>query len=214
MSRFIVSEHAQGSEEWLRDRAGKATGSRAKDILATIKSGEAAARRDYRLELAIERLTGSPAPQGYVSPEMAWGTEQEPFSRMAYEEKTGLLVSESGFAYLPDVMAGCSVDGFIEDGGSFGFWESKSPKSFTHIQYIKNNRLPPEHEPQILHNFWVTGAEFADFVSFDPRVPERLQLFVIRIERDDSAILEYEAKLLQFLAEVESEFNQLSELAA
>lgn len=212
--RYLIDNNEQGSPEWLKARAGKATGSRAKDILATIKTGEAAARRDYRLELAIERLTGEAAPQGYVSPEMAWGTEQEPFSRMAYEERTGLLVSESGFAYLPDVMAGCSVDGFIEDAGRFGFWESKSPKSFTHIQYLKNKRLPPEHEPQILHNFWVTGAEFADFVSFDPRVPEGLQLFTIRIERDEAAIKEYEAKVLQFLAEVDNELSQLMELAA
>lgn len=214
MSRFILSAHEQGSEGWLLDRAGKATGSRAKDILATIKTGESAARRDYRLELAIERMTGTPAPQGFVSQEMMWGTEQEPFSRMAFEERTGLIVNEAGFAYLPDVMAGCSVDGFIDDGGRLGFWESKSPKSFTHIQYLKAKRLPPEHEPQILHNFYVTGAEFADFVSFDPRLIPALQMFHIRIERDDRAVKEYEEKLLAFLDEVDSEYQSLMRLAA
>lgn len=214
MSRYIVSPHAQGTDGWLQDRAGRATGSRASDILATIKSGEAAARRDYRLELVVERMTGAPAPQGYVSAEMQWGTEKEPFARMAYEAQTGRLVSESGFAYLPNIMAGCSVDGFIEDSGRIGIWEAKCPKSYTHISYRMGGKVPPAHEPQILHNLWVTGAEFADFVSFDPRFPEPLQLFVVRYERDEKAILDYEAKLFQFLLEVDQQYNQLMELAA
>lgn len=214
MSRYIVSPHAQGTEGWLQDRAGRATGSRASDILATIKSGEAAARRDYRLELVVERMTGAPAPQGYVSAEMQWGTEKEPFARMAYEAQTGRLVSESGFAYLPNIMAGCSVDGFIEDSGRIGIWEAKCPKSYTHISYRMGGKVPTAHEPQILHNLWVTGAEFADFVSFDPRFPEPLQLFVVRYERDEKAILDYEAKLFQFLLEVDQQYNQLMELAA
>jgi|SRR6185503_3476207 len=214
MSRFIVSPHAQGTQEWLQDRAGKATGSRAADILATIKSGEAAARRDYRLELAIERMTGSPAPQGFISAEMAWGTEQEPFARMAYEEQTGRIVSESGFVYLPDVMAGCSVDGFIDESGSLGIWEAKCPKSFTHISYLRANKLPSAHEPQVLHNMWVTGADFCDFVSFDPRLSGKLQLFTIRVERNEAAMKEYEEKLLTFLAEVDEEHKQLMRMAA
>src|SRR4051812_1739308 len=105
---LIVSEHPQGTDLWLQARAGRATGSRAKDILAKIKSGEAAARRNYRTQLVIERLTGSPAEGGFVSKEMQWGTDNEPFARMAYECKTGRLVTEMGFIYLPSMMAGCS----------------------------------------------------------------------------------------------------------
>ncbi len=214
MSRFITSPHKQGTPEWLRDRAGKTTGSRAADILATIKSGEAAARRDYRLELAIERMTGAPVPQGFVSADMQWGTDNEPLARMEYEEQTGRLVSESGFVYLPEIMAGCSVDGFISEGSSTGIWEAKCPKSFTHISYLRANKLPAAYEPQILHNMWVTGAEFAEFVSFDPRLTGKLRLFTVRIDRDEKAINEYEAKLFQFLAEVDEEFKQLARLAA
>lgn len=214
MSRFIVSEHPQGSEGWLIDRAGRATGSRASDICATIKSGEAAARRDYRLELAIERMTGTPAPQGFVSKEMEWGTEQEPFARMAFEERTGLIVMESGFAYLPDIMAGCSVDGFVEEGGKLGIWESKSPKSFTHIKYLTGGCLPSDYVPQVLHNLWVTGAAFAYFTSYDPRVPEPLQLFICRIERNEKDLQDYESKLMEFLKETDEQYNQLMEMAA
>lgn len=210
--RYIVSEHAQGTPEWLQDRAGKATGSKAKCIVTKIKTGEAAARRDYRIELAIERLTGQAAEQEFVTKEMARGTEQEPFARMAFEELTGLFVSESGFVYLPDVMAGCSVDGFIQDGKSLGIWEGKCPKSFTHMNYIRAGKIPDEHRPQIIHNMWITGADFADFFSFDSRLPVELQCFHFRMLRNDDEIKEYEAEALQFLDEVEKERLEMLEL--
>ena len=208
--RFIVSEHAQGTHEWLQDRAGKATGSKAAAITSFLKGGnESAARRDYRIELALERLTGQAAEQEFITKEMARGTEQEPYARMAFEDKTGLFVSESGFVYLPDIMAGCSVDGFIKDGKRVGIWESKSPKSFTHINYIKAGILPEDYRPQVIHNMWVTGADFADFFSYDSRMPEPLQCFHVRIERDQKEIDEHERQVIKFLAEVEKECTDL-----
>lgn len=214
MSRYIVSPHEQRTPGWYADRAGRATGSRATDILAAIKSGEAAARADYRMELVLERLTGSPEQQTYVSPEMQWGIDKEPIARMAWEAQTGRFVSESGFVYLPNIMAGCSVDGFTEEARSRGIWECKCPKSKTHYKYIREKVLPSAYRPQVLHNVWITGADFADFTSFDPRMPEKLQLFTVRYERNDLEIKEYETKVLQFLAEVDEEFKQLQRLAA
>lgn len=214
MSRYILSEHAQGTDGWKAARAGKATGSRAGDILAKIKTGEAAARRDYRVQLVTERLTGAPAADGFVSKEMQWGTEQEPFARMAYEIATSAIVKEAGFAYLPEIAAGCSVDGFIDDGGVMGLLECKCPKSATHIGYLQAGKLPSTYEPQILHNMWVTGAEFADFVSFDPRLPENLQLFRIRVVRDEAKIKAHEAEVMLFLSEVADLETQLRKRAA
>lgn len=208
--RYIVSEHAQGTPEWLQDRAGKATGSRAAAIKSFLKDGkESAARRDYRIELALERLTGQAAEQEFITKEMQRGTEQEPYARMAFEDSTGLFVSESGFVFLPDIMAGCSVDGFIKDAGKLGLWESKSPKSFTHINYIKAGILPEEYRPQVIHNMWITDAEFADFFSYDSRMPEELQCFHVRIWRDDKEIKEHEQAVLRFLDEVEQECASL-----
>lgn len=207
--RFILSEHPQGSPEWKRDRAGKATGSRAADILATIKSGEAAARRDYRTQLVVERLTGEPAEEGFVSKEMQWGTENEPFARMRYEEETGAIVREAGFAYLPSIPAGCSVDGFIDEDGRIGLLECKCPKSATHVGYLKAGKLPNAYDPQVTHNLWITGADFADFVSFDPRMPPYLQLFHVRVERDEAAIEKHEAAVMRFLKEVDDETQRL-----
>ena len=211
MNRYIVSEHKQSTDGWKLARAGKATGSRAADIISKIKTGEAAARRDYRVQLVIERLTGAPYENGFVSKDMEWGTSQEPFARMAYEEATGLIVREAGFLYLPNIAAGCSVDGLIAGGGLF---EAKCPKSATHLTYLMENRVPPAYVPQLTHNLWITGEPFADFVSFDPRLPEHLQLFRVRFERDEKAIEAHEVEVLRFLDEVDAMQSKLSKKAA
>lgn len=207
--KYAISEHAQQTPGWFKDRAGRATGSRAKDIFATIKSGEAAARRDYRIELVTERLTGEAAPQGFVSKEMQWGTDQEPFARMAWENRQGHIVRECGFAFHTEIMAGCSVDGVLEVNRRRGIFEAKAPKSATHIKYLMDNRVPPEYMPQITHNMWIMEAEFAEFCSFDPRLPENLQLFCIHVERDDKAVFQHERDIIAFLAEVDELENTL-----
>lgn len=208
--KYILSPAPQGTDEWKLARLGKATGSRAADIVATIKSGEAAARRDYRVQLVAERLTGMPAEYTYVSKEMEWGTEQEPYARMVYESMAGEIIEEVGFAYLPNIMAGCSVDGFTSDGGII---EIKCPKSATHVGYISGSRTPSEYIPQIKHNLYVTGADFCRFISFDPRMPENLQLFVVTIRRDEIDIADYELKLLKFLTEVDKLEGDLRKIA-
>lgn len=200
MRKYIIDTAPQGSIEWLAARAGKATGSRAKDILAKIKTGEAAARRNYRVQLVTERLTGAPQESGFVSDAMKWGTEQEPFARMAYEAQTANIVQEAGFIYLPDIQAGCSVDGLV---ASDGVTEYKCPNSATHIEWLLAGVLPSEHKPQILHNLWITGRQWCDFASYDPRLPENLQLFIVRYERVEKEIQEHEKAVIEFLGEVD-----------
>lgn len=204
--RYLVSDHPQGSDDWKLARAGKATSSRAADVLAKIKTGEAAARRDYRVQLVTERLTGLPAEDGFVSKDMQWGIMQEPFARMAYEERTGAIVQESGFLYLPDIEAGISLDGQIVGGGLI---EIKCPKSATHISYLLGKRVPPAYIPQMTHGLWITGEPFVDFLSFDPRMPEHLQLFVARLERNEAEINAHEIEVLSFLAGVDQLVKQL-----
>ena len=215
MNRYILSPHEQGSDGWLLDRCGKVTGSKAFDMLAkTAKKEWSAKRADYKFELAIEVLTGMPAAIEYVSKEMQWGIDQEPFARMAYEEKSGNVAIQSGFMYLPDVDAGCSVDGLFVEDGRTGVLEAKCPKSTTHIRYLEAGVVPDQYRPQCLHNVWVTGAAFADFVSFDPRFPEDLQLFICRYTPTAEELADHEKAVLQFLAERDDLVAQLKRLAA
>lgn len=214
MIPYMVCEHPQGTSEWLASRAGRATGSRASAITAKVKSGEAATRADYRVQLALERLLGEPCEDDFTSRDIQNGIDREPFARMAYETSTGLFAQESGFVYLERMMAGCSVDAFVEDRGQRGFLEAKCPKSKTHLEYLTGKRLPPVYQSQVLHNMYVTETEFCDFVSFDPKMPPKLQLFVFRFERDDALLKAYEIELRQFLAEVDETHKQLTLLAA
>jgi putative phage-type endonuclease len=204
---FTVITAEQRSPEWFAARAGRLTGSVAADMLATIKSGEAAARRDLRMRLVCERLTGQPQEDTFVNAAMQRGIDMEPMAFSAYEAQTGLVAVRSGFLSHALHMAGCSLDGHV--GNFEGIVELKCPKSSTHLKYLREGGIPKDYLPQILHNLWISGAQWCDFLSFDDRFPADMQVFYVRVERDDKAIAEYEAKALAFLGEVETEVNSL-----
>lgn len=190
----------QGTPEWHKARAGHATASRFKDVLAKIKTGEAASRRNYRVQLVTERLTGTVA-DGFKSQAMIWGTETEPLARLAYEAKTGEPVFETGFNAHPKIdWCGGSPDGLV---GEDGLIEIKCPESATHIEAILDRICPTEHLPQIQGNLWITGRKWADFVSFDPRFPKHLQLVIVRVARDDAYIAGMAEQVQTFLREVD-----------
>lgn len=213
MSRFITCSHEQGTEGWHQDRLGKVTGSNVSAVFAAIKSGEAATRANYRMDLVLERITDKPAEPDFIkTKDMEWGNQQEPHARMACEMNRDIVIGESGFVYLPNIAAGSSVDGWI-DGGR-GIAEIKCPKSKNHYAWLVAGVVPAEHLPQITHNLWVTGAEYCLFMSFDPRMPDGLQEFYVTVPRDEVAIKKHEAGVLQFLAEVDRDEKQMRALVA
>lgn len=206
--RFTINTAEQRSPEWFQARLGRLTGSRAADMLATIKSGEAAARRDYRTQLVCERLTGRSQEDTYTNAVMERGVALEPVALMAYEKLSGHVAQPSGFLSLPDVMAGCSLDGQIDNFA--GILELKCPKSATHLKYWRGpGTLPAEYLPQVTHNLWVTGAAWCDFLSFDDRFDAELQTFLVRVTRDEVDLVAYEQAALKFLAEVQTEVEAL-----
>lgn len=200
---------AQGTPEWRAARCGRVTASKAADVLATIQKGEAAARRDYRTQLIVERLTGSPADDGFVSADMLRGSELEPEARRAYEAATGELVDACGFFAWDDLMVGASPDGLV---GADGCIELKVPKSATHLSYIKAGVVPTNYLPQIACQLWVTGRAWCDFASYDPRFPDGLRLFVARVtaEQLKADIEHLESKVRAFLEEVDKDVAALA----
>lgn len=207
MRPFTIIDAEQRSDEWFTARLGRLTGSRAADMLATIKTGEAAARRDYRMQLVCERLTGRSQDETFVNAAMARGVECEPLAFAAYQAETFQLIERTGFLRHDEHMAGCSLDGHVDDFK--GIIELKCPKSATHLKYLRAGTMPAEHLAQVLHNLWITCAAWCDFVSFDDRFSPDLSLFIVRVNRDDKAIAAYEAKALAFLEEVENEENAI-----
>jgi putative phage-type endonuclease len=197
----------QGTPEWHQLRLGKVTASRVSDVLAKIKTGESASRKNYRAELVVQRLTGLPS-ESFTNAAMEWGTATEPMARIAYEIAKEVLVEQVGFIEHPTIaMFGCSPDGLVHDG----MIEIKCPNSATHIEYLTDNKAPAKYINQMQCQMAVTGRKWCDFVSFDPRLPEDLQLFVVRVERDQKYIDSMEVEVLEFLKEVDGMVNQLKE---
>lgn len=201
-----VYDFPQGSPEWNEVRAGKVTASCVEKVLATIKSGEAAIRRDYRAQLVAEILTGRPQGGDFMNDEMRWGVEQEPLARSAYEMAKEALVDQVGFIVHPRIeRAGASPDGLA---GKVGL-EIKCPKTATHLTYLLDGIVPAKYRPQMLWQMACGELEAVDFVSFDPRLPAKHQLFIVRFPRDEKAISAMEAEVEKFLGEVDEVLERL-----
>lgn len=204
-----MSEIVQGSTEWHALRIGKVTASRVADVIAKTKTGWGASRANYMAELIAERLTGEPAEK-YTNAAMAWGTEKEPDARAAYEFFRDAAVTEIGFVDHPSIsMTGASPDGLVGDDGLV---EIKCPNTATHLDTLLSQTVPAKYVTQMLWQMEVTGRAFCDFVSYDPRLPESMSLFVKRVERDDKRISELRSSVVEFLEEVEQKMIALNRM--
>ena len=196
----------QGTDEWRQQRAGKVTASRIADVMATTKSGYGASRATYMAELLVERLSGQPV-DGFTNAAMQWGTDQEPHAREAYEFITLNDVEQVGFIDHPTIaMAGASPDGQI---GADGLVEIKCPNSATHIATLRGAEIDGKYLKQMQWQMACTGRDWCDFVSFDPRLPDEMQIHIRRVQRDPAMIVEMETAVRTFLAEVDEELADL-----
>ncbi|KRA63077.1 lambda exonuclease family protein [Rhizobium sp. Root651] len=205
-----MDEIIQGSDEWKALRCGKVTASRVADVIAKTKSGWGASRFNYAAELIAERLTGV-AAEGFTNAAMQWGTDQEPSARMAYEFMQDVTVEQIAFVAHPSIAdAGASPDGLV---GESGLVEIKCPNTATHIDTLIKQEIPAKYITQMMWQMACTGRKWCDFVSYDPRLPESMQLFVKRIERDDKHIAELESEVTIFLdTEVSTKVGALRQL--
>ena len=200
--KVITAE--QGSPEWLAARAGKVTASMISNVLA---KPETAAYRDYQAQIVAELLTGKPQGSDFTNAAMEFGTENEPFARSAYEVSRGIMVDEVGLVLHPTIdRAGASPDGLV---GSDGLVEIKCPKVATHLAYICAGVVPTKYRNQMLWQMACTERGWCDFVSFRPDLPEHLQLFVIRFQRDEVKIKELTIAVNSFLAQVDEMLKKL-----
>lgn len=202
----------QGSPEWFAQRCGKATASKIADIIATTKSGPAASRKNYAAQLVAERLTGA-VEESYTNAAMQWGKDKEPEARAAYAflYADGVEVVEAGFVDHPSIaMSGASPDGYVGDDGLV---EIKCPNTATHIDTLLGKSVPGKYVTQMQWQMACTGRKWCDFVSFDPRLPSHLSLFVKRVHRDDAEIKRLETEVAQFLAEVSATVQALEAYA-
>lgn len=196
----------QRSEEWFQQRLGKGTASKANDM----RSKTGVKRKNYAIRLLTERRTQMPVDT-FVSPSMEWGTENEPIARMAYQLKNkDSGMAEVGFLLHPTIENfGASPDGFVDKDGLI---EIKCPNSTTHIEWLLAGKVPTTHKNQMIAQLVCTGRTWCDFVSFDPRVGEDIELFVVRFEPTAKEREELEKDVTEFLAEVDEMEDQLTKL--
>jgi putative phage-type endonuclease len=201
-----MDEIIQGSDEWFAARLGKVTASRIADVIAKTKTGYSSSRANYAAQLVAERLTGV-VQESYSNAAMQWGSDQEPDARVAYEFLTSANVIEVGFVTHPTIlMSGASPDGLV---GKDGLVEIKCPNTATHIETLLGASVPAKYEAQMLWQLACTGRKWCDFVSYDPRLPEDMQVFIQRMDRDNAKIAALEAEVGSFLLEVEQTVRAL-----
>jgi putative phage-type endonuclease len=196
----------QRTEEWFKQRLGKVTASKIADVIAKTKTGVSASRENYSTQLTLERLTGQQA-EFYTNAAMEWGTATEPQARSAYEVYREVLVDEVGFIDHPTIlMSGASPDGFV---GEDGLVEIKCPESKTQMETLLTQKVPNKYMPQMQWQMACTGRKWCDFVSYDPRMPQNLQIFVQRVERNDLYIKMLEDEVKIFLEEIDQKVEIL-----
>ena len=196
----------QRSAEWVAARLGRVTGSRVADLMARTKTGFGASRANYMAELICERLTGEQAER-YVSVEMQRGTDLEPQARAAYSFLHDVEIEECGFIAHPIIADfGASPDGLI---GADGLVELKCPNTATHIDYLLSGDVPGKYQTQMQAQMACTGRQWCDFVSYDPRLPDAMQLFIRRVPRDDPFIAAMEKDIRAFLDELGEKISRL-----
>ena len=204
-----MSEVIQGTPEWFAQRCGKATASRISDIVAKTKTGYSTSRANYMAQLVVERMTNQVA-ESYSNAAMEHGITFEPFARASYELKTGNMVDQVGSIDHPRIaMSAASPDGLVGDDGCL---EIKCPNTATHIETLLGDEPAKKYYDQMQWQMVCANRSWCDFVSFDPRMPSHLQLFVKRIERNDIYIAELESEVIRFLAEVDDKVKKLNEI--
>ena len=201
----------QKSEEWFQARLGKVTASRVADVIAKTKSGYSASRDNYMAQLICERLTGQQG-ESFTNAAMTWGTETEPLARSAFEAYADVMVEEVGFVPHPSIeMSGASPDGLV---GLFGMLEIKCPNTATHIDTLLSQTVPGKYITQMQWQMRCCERQWCEFVSFDPRLPQDLQLFVKRVEFNQTYVAMLEEEVINFLEELEIKVAKLTNLKA
>lgn len=198
------------SPEIMAQRLGCLTASRMADATAKTKTGWGASRANLMAQLVCERLTGVPM-ESYTNAAMQWGTDHEAEAIAAYEWLFDATVTPTGYRPHPVIgHSGATPDGAVE--GTRGLVEIKCPNSATHIETLLTKTVDSKYLKQMQWQMACTDAAWVDFSTFDPRMPEPLQLWTFRVERNNLLIAELEDQAVAFLRELDEKVAALREL--
>jgi putative phage-type endonuclease len=201
----------QGSDAWFLMKLGKISGSRISDLLTEGRGGkESLTKKKYRNELIRERLTGKRIPS-FKTALMNRGIDLEPLARSAYEHKFQKMVDQIAFVDHPTIeMAGCSPDGLID---SDGLLEIKCPSPENHLDnYLNDGIQLDQYYDQVQWQLVCTQRNWCHLISFDPEMPDYLQIYCKYITLDEEWKQRAESAVIAFNAEIETTLTQLKEI--
>lgn len=203
-------EIEQNTPDWHKARTGVISASVAHAI---IKSGRAkgsysAERKTLMMELVGQICTGI-VPEDINFKQAAWGHENEPYAREAFEAKHFESVEQCGFIYKDESLrCGISPDGITD---TFGL-EIKNPWTTpVHLATLLDGDIKPEYITQMQYSMWVTGYKQWWFCSYDHRMrgkPEN-RLHDILIERDPEYMERFDVEIPKFISEMDEILGKL-----
>ena len=203
----MIEHHvAQRSPEWFALRCGRVSGSQAQHLLTALKSKtESAGRRDLRMLLAQERLSGLPDDgPTFINADMQRGIDMEPEALVALE-MSGVLpgaIRPVGYLTHDELQAGYSPDG-VAGPGFNTLVEVKCPRMATHLSMFEMpGSVPAKYLGQLTHALWLTGAASMHFGSYCPSFT-RAPLFHVEVTRAMVDLDAYDTTLRSFLGEVD-----------
>jgi len=197
----------QGTEAWFLERCCYISASCMSDMLA---GGTGVTRNKYKVKLALERLTGKPAKEGFKNTHMERGNALEGEARELYSLLHDVDIGQVGFIKHPTVANyGASPDGIIGDDGLI---EIKARDSHVHIEFLLSKKVPSEAILQMQAQMACTGRKWVDYACYNEDMPPRLRLFVVRVERDEEQIRVLEQSVIQFNDEIEALCERLRKI--
>lgn len=176
----IYKELEQGTEEWLKVRAGKITGSEFYPLISASTGKGRGGHINYCRKKAVEKICGIETAT-FKSGAMQQGTEREPYARVAYELIKGVEVEQVGFVELNEFV-GCSPDGLI---GEDGILEIKSKTDDCHAKLLLGEEDFESHYIwQALYVAYVCDRKWADLISYNPHFGKS-SIFIKHLERTE-----------------------------
>lgn len=205
----IIRNIEQGTQEWKDIRLGRITASRMSDVMTNGRSGGISKTSEsYMVELISEKLTGK-QKDFFENDAMKWGTATEPEAREVYSVRNGFVDVEEVAFIVHDEFIGVSPDGLV---GDCGLLEIKAPTTQTQIKRALSKDYSSDYKAQIQAQLWVSGREWCDFVSYDPRINVSASFLQQRVFRDEEYIQEMKSKCDEFVTEMNNRMKLLGVL--
>ena len=163
---LIWHEVEQGGQAWFDLRAGKITGTSAKELLVKGRGEDGIGAGLWTLiyKLAGEIVTGE-TDQPFDNYATMRGKSLEDLAVKEYEDTTFLSTNKVGFIQWGD-YCGVSPD-FMVDGDRGG--EVKCLLHTNHLRYAHTKDIDAAHMAQIQWALFVTGFKYWDMVHYHPK---------------------------------------------